>query len=203
MAAAMVAGGRYAARSDLRDAFASLDALQVIEDVSGRFLSHRQADALHAAYQHYGPGAPAGLPTSPLILDLACIEFDSELVKLGEKAFRYMDDVIVLGDDIGLGDHLVALVDRHLGKYGLAINEDKTAVYAKSARCVQMAASEVEVRLFPLDWLGHKVGPRELDISDKTTERILRLTEQKQKLALRQFPLAQDGQNYQRIYANA
>ena len=49
------------------------------------------------------------------MLDLACSQFDRQLEHSGQLAFRFVDDVLILGTDLNLADRLSHLVTQSWG----------------------------------------------------------------------------------------
>jgi hypothetical protein len=74
-----------------------------------------------------------GLPIGPelsSVLGNAFLEpLDAALAKEGVAHFRYMDDVVVVGEDLN-EESITATVDRTLGALGLVRNKDKTRPYS-------------------------------------------------------------------------
>lgn len=170
-----------ALRSDLQAAFPSLCWRAVLGSDLARTLPEPARLSLTAIYGFYSPGigVPMGLPTSTLMLDLACIRFDEQLSYLGALAFRYVDDVLILGSERDIGDRFLEVVERELRPFGLAHHEAKTSLHDDTHFRGRVLEGPIAVRPFPVAWLGHELSSRgAISVAKSAQERVALRTSQ-------------------------
>lgn len=194
----------YWIRSDLSNAFMSLDWRSVLASQHSAVLDVNACEALRAIYSLYSPtgiGVPLGIPTSPLMLDLACMMFDEKVVGLGAIAHRYMDDLLVLGDDPELGDKVLDLISRELAPFGLRCNEAKTKLQDCHRSTPSRSNNTIVMQPTRLNWLGYELArPGVIDVEQETAIRLLALSDDKRRNAEPYFGLARQGQRFSAIF---
>ncbi len=133
-------GYRYVAESDIDEFFPSvdIDRLQTLldqvlppADTELRRLLHL---LLHTPYVEDGElkprrrGLAQGSPLSPMLANLYLTAFDSALMAEDAQLVRYADDFVLMTRNREQAENLLARVRGELGKLGLKLDENKTAV---------------------------------------------------------------------------
>ena len=120
----------HALRADIKDAYGSVSVDTALEALRPLCNSPRLFDAvtamLHAPRPRGARGLPAGHTLSPLLLNLVLTPVDRALAEAGYMAWRYADDVLVLGATDGEVRAALALLEEQLAILNLQLNEDKT-----------------------------------------------------------------------------
>jgi hypothetical protein len=199
-------GCTIAVRSDLQAAFPSLDWQAVLRSELAQKLPPKVLAALMAVCGFYSPGigVPIGLATSTALLDLACAGLDQRLARRSTHSYRYVDDLLVLGHRIELGDEVLSLIEQELGTYGLRPHADKTGLYSakiESRFRPEPYCSRVPRRPWPVGWLGFELHHHGLiDIAPRAAARLLERTpDQAARILTSSFNLAQQGRRYQKL----
>jgi hypothetical protein len=135
-----------AVRIDIKDAFNSIS-VRLITDSLRKYtnLSEDNIDRIIKVCTFNG-GLPQGAPTSPILMNLALIDFDdycqalirSKIAKRFRvpvndvKYSRYADDITISSNVPGISKKCVGVVRGVCGRFGLKINEKKTKIMTES-----------------------------------------------------------------------
>jgi RNA-directed DNA polymerase len=121
-------GAKRLLRADIKNFFPSITQAWVERILRSFQLTETGAREV-AAFLTIGGGLPLGLPSSPLVANLACITLDEKLAKLaaesGCKYTRYADDIAISG-----ADHLPSRIEvaTVLEQEGFSLADDKFRV---------------------------------------------------------------------------
>ena len=77
--------------------------------------------------------ARQGLPTSPLMGNMACAKMDRELLRLGVRYTRYADDLTFSFNETARADGLLSEVPRIVREHGFMVNDAKTHLMSAKA----------------------------------------------------------------------
>ncbi len=106
-------------------------------------------------------GLAQGLSTSPILANLYLAEFDRlvthVLAKLPARITRYSDNVLVMLRDGRQGQHAFEVVRDRLQREGLSLKETEATV--------------VNIHEQGLDWLGLRIWPHRIEVTDETVAR--------------------------------
>lgn len=125
-------GYKYTISMDLRDFFDSVTADKVDWCISSDMLSHVMVDG----------AARQGLPTSPIVANIAAIKLDEKIVMFLSSAAmshyrsvytRYADDLTISVDELFVVNTIIAEVERVVAERQFVLATEKTKVQSASA----------------------------------------------------------------------
>jgi hypothetical protein len=103
----------------------SMDLSDFFDTVTADKLRHAVCDSMLDVCLYEG-AARQGLPSSPMLANIAAAPMDEELAALGVRYTRYADDLTFSGNDKETILTLPAVVGEIVDRYGFVVNQRKT-----------------------------------------------------------------------------
>jgi hypothetical protein len=123
-----------------------------------------------SVFQKTEKGVPQGTSLSLFLANVACLQLDRELEKIGATFARYADDTIILCEDYATASRAASAMLAHGDRSGAQVN------FAKSEGISLITPpGEAELRSKPsFDFLGHDISSVGVAPSRRTVQRLKR-----------------------------
>jgi group II intron reverse transcriptase/maturase len=134
VAQGLQSGLHYVLESDIRQFFDSIrhkNLLQLLAAIDPKLIKTPSLVSslnISCGWRGATKGVAQGSPLSPLLANVALIEFDREMVQSGLRIIRYADDFLVLCDSAAGCEFAQQHASKNLAKAGLELHPGKTQI---------------------------------------------------------------------------